>query len=367
MSWVGRLEGQPLSNVVLVIYDGVLTGSVVWPEGAYRIAFDGRRASSSSSTTTCSPRATASATSRRRGRRWTSARRPADTGALVDVLVVYTPAARAAAGGTAGMISLVNTAVAETNTGYANSGVVQRLRLAGTVELSYTEADAGTDLDRVTDTNDGYMDSVHALRDTYKADEVVLIGEGYARAANLRRSPGSWQGNNPGFAPNAFAVVDRTCATGYYSFGHELGHNMGLNHAREDYAGTPTGAYPYSFGYKWTGYRTVMAYAPGTRILYFSNPNVQYLGNPTGVSEAAGNSANNALSLNNTRVTVANWRRPRPPPSRSTCPTAASPGRPARRAASPGPRPTCPRARSSTSPTQTGPTAGTRRTGRPAG
>ena len=51
-----------------------------------------------------------------------------------------------------------------------------------------------------------------------------------------------------------------------------------------------------------------MAYAPGTRILYFSNPGVQYLGNPTGVSEAAGNSANNALSLNNTRVTVANWR-----------------------------------------------------------
>ena len=41
MSWVGRLEGQPLSNVVLVTYDGVLTGSVVWPEGAYRIAFDG--------------------------------------------------------------------------------------------------------------------------------------------------------------------------------------------------------------------------------------------------------------------------------------------------------------------------------------
>ena len=229
------------------------------------------------------------------------------TGSLVDVLVVYTPAARAAAGGTAGMTSLVNTAVTETNTGYANSGVVQRLRLAGTAELSYTEADAGTDLDRVTDTNDGYMDSVHALRDTYKADEVVLIGEGYAAGGTCGIA---WlmQGNNPGFAPNAFAVVDRTCATGYYSFGHELGHNMGLNHAREDYAGTPTGAYPYSFGYKWTGYRTVMAYAPGTRILYFSNPSVQYLGNPTGVSESAGNSANNALSLNNTRVTVANWR-----------------------------------------------------------
>ena len=71
-------------------------------------------------------------------------------------------------------------------------------------------------------------------------------------------------GNNPGFASSAFSVVERGCATGYYSFGHELGHNMGLNHAREDSVGT--GAYSYSYGYKWTGYRTVMAYAPGTRI-----------------------------------------------------------------------------------------------------
>jgi hypothetical protein len=114
-------------------------------------------------------------------------------------------------------------------------------------------------------------------------------------------------GNNPGFAPNAFAVVDRTCATGYYSFGHELGHNMGLHHNRDDAVGT--GAYSYSYGYRWPGYRTVMAYAPGTRILHFSNPNVLYLGNPTGVIETSPNAAaHNALSLNNTRVTVANWR-----------------------------------------------------------
>ena len=38
----------------------------------------------------------------------------------------------------------------------------------------------------MTGTSDGYMDTVHALRDTYKADEVVLIGEGYASGRNLR-------------------------------------------------------------------------------------------------------------------------------------------------------------------------------------
>jgi hypothetical protein len=113
-------------------------------------------------------------------------------------------------------------------------------------------------------------------------------------------------GNDPDFAPHAFSVVDRACATGYYSFGHELGHNMGLNHARVDPTGP--GAFDYSYGYKWTGYRTVMAYAPGIRVLHFSNPYVTYLGSPTGVGEASPGSAHNALSLNNTRVTVANWR-----------------------------------------------------------
>ena len=41
MTWVGRLEGQPLSDVVLTIYDGILTGSVTWPEASYRIAVEG--------------------------------------------------------------------------------------------------------------------------------------------------------------------------------------------------------------------------------------------------------------------------------------------------------------------------------------
>ena len=211
------------------------------------------------------------------------------------------------------MLSHINLGIAETNTGYANSGVVQRVRLANAAEVSYTEAGTTTsgmitDLNRVTNTSDGFLDSVHTLRNTYNADVVSLWETGYNNPSGACGIAWLMPGNLPSFASNAFSVVDISCATGYYSFGHEMGHNMGLNHARVDYATPPTGAYPYSFGYKWTGYRTVMAYAPGTRILHFSNPNVSYLGNATGVNEAAGNSANNALSLNNTRVTVANWR-----------------------------------------------------------
>jgi uncharacterized repeat protein (TIGR01451 family) len=93
---------------------------------------------------------------------------------------------------------------------------------------------------------------------------------------------------------------------------------MGLNHARTDPIGT--GAYFYSFGYKDPGnaFRTVMAYdcpVSCTRVLHFSNPNVLYASKPTGISctnpscsTPDTTSAYNALSLNNTRVTVANWR-----------------------------------------------------------
>ena len=52
-----------------------------------------------------------------------------DDGSLIEVLVVYTGAARGAAGGTTAMNTLINLAVSETNTGYGNSGVVQRIRL----------------------------------------------------------------------------------------------------------------------------------------------------------------------------------------------------------------------------------------------
>jgi len=48
-------------------------------------------------------------------------------------------------------------------------------------------------------------------------------------------------------------------------------------------------------------YRTVMAYAPGTRIPYFSNPDVTYQGVPTGVPIGQPNEAHNAMVITETR------------------------------------------------------------------
>ena len=225
-----------------------------------------------------------------------------DTGSQIDVMVVYTNAARASAGGTASMQTLIDLAIANANTAYANSGIPQRVRLVHTAEVTYTETDGNTDLFRLQNPTDGYLDNVATLRDTYGADVVSLLGNGYGCGLGFMMSTPS-----SGFAAYAYSVVDRTCAAGNLSLAHEMGHNMGLNHDPGHASGTP--AFTYAYGYQQPSglFRTVMAYpcSAGScpRLMYFSNPNVSFNSNPTGTS-----SQNNALALSNTANTVANFR-----------------------------------------------------------
>ena len=175
----------------------------------------------------------------------------ADDGSTIDVMVLYTAGARTAAGGSTQMQQLVQLGIAETNAGYGNSGVVQRVRLVYSGEVNYTEAaDFATDLDRLSNPADGFLDEVAGLRNTYGADLVSLW-----RAPNQQVCGLAWVLNRIDLAPSAlssygFSVVAEDCATGYYSFGHEMGHNMGADHAKDD--NVPHGPYPYGSGYKQT-------------------------------------------------------------------------------------------------------------------
>ncbi|MCC7124390.1 MAG: hypothetical protein IT178_06050 [Acidobacteria bacterium] len=233
---------------------------------------------------------------------------PLDDGSTFDVLVVYTAAARSAAGGSdAAIRARINLGISETNTGYANSGVIPRLRLVGSEFVSYSETgDLETDLENITGTADGFMDAVHARRNALGADLVKLVvGSTAGGACGVAWLMTTLSGN---FAPNAFSVTAYPCISPNYTFGHELGHNLGSNHAPDDVV-TTTPLYPYSFGYKHPGnlFRTVMAYDCAVncpRVLRFSNPGVTYNGLPTGTTAQH----NNALSINNARTTVANWR-----------------------------------------------------------
>ena len=58
----------------------------------------------------------------------------------IDIPVVYTPAARRFAGGTAEIETEIDLRIAETNQAYLDGGVNQRLVLVAREEVEYTEA-----------------------------------------------------------------------------------------------------------------------------------------------------------------------------------------------------------------------------------
>lgn len=230
-----------------------------------------------------------------------------DDGSVLDVLVVYTPSARNASGGTNGINSLINSAIASSNNSYNNSNISTQLNLVHVAEVDYSENGFSSDLGRLRGTGDGFMDEVHALRNQYNADFVAMIsaGSGSCGIGYLMTNLST------NFASSAFTVTRYSCAVGNLTFAHEIGHNMGCTHDRDNANG---GLYSYSFGHRWIAanngsqYRSVMSYSPGTRIPHFSNPDVDYRGTPTGIPEGQSSSANNAQSIMNVLTTVSRFR-----------------------------------------------------------
>jgi hypothetical protein len=111
-----------------------------------------------------------------------------DSGASIDIMVVWTKAAECGNAGLASgctvtsttenlMRGLIDLAIAETNTAYELSGILTVLRLVHAYrENDYVEkGNFALYLEDITYTNDGFMDSVHGKRALYGADAVHLI------------------------------------------------------------------------------------------------------------------------------------------------------------------------------------------------
>jgi hypothetical protein len=211
---------------------------------------------------------------------------------VIEVMVVYTSQAREGAGGTDAILAQIHLAMAEANLVMENSGIATRLRLVHAAEISYAETgDLDSDLARLRGTKDGYMDEVHAWREEHRADLVSLFLERSQRYAGLAYLSIS--------AESAFSVVQRRYATTSFIFTHELGHNFGCDHDRQNTTGL--GYASHSYGHRFTAdggtYRTVMSYHPGEVIPYFSNPEVLFLGKATGVPPGEFGAADNARTI----------------------------------------------------------------------
>ena len=249
--------------------------------------------------------------------------------------MLWTPAAKAAAGGEGRLLSAIDYYVTITNDALESSGTTLRIRSVGRQEVDYVEVpeESGTDLARLRDPMDGHMDEIHALRDTLGADLVSLIADntdvgGIAyRMDDLRI----------GFGAYAFSLVTQTNVL-YFAgsaFAHELGHNMGLAHDRFV---SPDDDILHSFGRGYVNaaaflpgaaedacWRTIMAYEDrcaeagfdqSVTVPYFSTPRLRYPdenGEPLGVpktsdSEDDDGPADAVLVLEQSRLVVANFR-----------------------------------------------------------
>jgi hypothetical protein len=181
------------------------------------------------------------------------------------------------------MQDLINLAIEETNVAFYNSGIPGRLRLVHSYrEFGYVESDLQGALNYI---GNGLNTDISALRVQHGADAVSII-------VSTQKEKGSCGLGALGYpmpSPDSmFSAVSRDCATGYYSFGHELAHNMGCNHDRGSLQACQS--VDTNFGYRDPSgtYRDIMSYdcTAGqcdnvvgndcNRRQYYSNPGLLY-------------------------------------------------------------------------------------------
>lgn len=232
---------------------------------------------------------------------------------IVDIMVVYTLGAKNYSGN---ILARIEADVAALNVNLADSGVDIQIRLVHTELVNYFESGTTNDLYNLSGVGDAVLDEVHALRDQYYADLVVMIqssaNAGYCGIAYQIQRPENPYNNRYGFS-----IVEAMCMGGAMTFQHEVGHNMGNAHdiVNSGYAGS----FEYSYGYQdnTNRFRTIMSYNCSggcSRIPYFSNVTELYGSFAMGVPDQI----DNARSMNNNAPWLAVFSEPPPPEPTAT-------------------------------------------------
>ena len=228
-----------------------------------------------------------------------------DDGSVIDLLVVYTAAAREQEGGSTAIESLIDLAKSETNAALSNSGATFAVNVVAKQEINFSE-DGFSFSGTLSSAKNGSIPDLHGLRNTHGADLVVVLVKGDNSLCGLGYLMSEV---SSAFEAYGYSVTATSCATGNYSFGHEIGHNMA---ARHDRANDDTDGLPFDFNHGYVdsanNFKTIMGTGSNTRIQHFSNPHVLFGGAVTGVPEGNVLAADNRKTFQKTALTVSNFR-----------------------------------------------------------
>ncbi|CAM9507519.1 unnamed protein product [Ectocarpus fasciculatus] len=225
---------------------------------------------------------------------------------VIDLMTLYTPEAASQRGITdTQLLTRIVEGMVTLNQAITNSEIANlEFRLVHVEELPYDQMDysesGSVDVLLPELVEFGTNIAVADLRNQYQADLVQMVGYfpitvcGYGYIFNGNDTVG-------------FSLVNSNCFDNF-SHTHEIGHNMGCRHNREN-AGADT---EYSHGWQYCTdtdtYRTIMATSPNgctgvPRVNYFSNPDVDFAGKPTGTT-----TADNARCIEDSMEAVAAFR-----------------------------------------------------------
>ena len=210
----GRVVGERVGFVTLVVHGGAVAGSIWTPDSAYELSHLGDGIHALRDVTNAPPFECGGVLPSEMAADTTAHQGGTDDGSVVDVLVVWTPEAHEyhIGGGEPQVLLQIDMMVAYANDALERSGAFVTFNLVGAEKVDYVEAEHHfIDLGRLADPDDGHMDHVHDLRDVLGADLVYLLF-GVHAAAN----------------GGAFSVGDDNGLT----LAHEFGHAFGIGHER---------------------------------------------------------------------------------------------------------------------------------------
>jgi len=225
----------------------------------------------------------------------------------IRVLVLFTPNANIAV---SDIYTTASLAISQMNETFSNSLIDSdaSVSLAGVVPFDFTENANSIQ----TDVN-SLIANVNAqnLRNTYQADLVVLLTDGNYGNNQIYGIVGAIGPSNE----NGYAIVEADMATGgRYTFTHEVGHLFGGRHEDNIVSGTDQYDHGYHFltgiwPFRTDRYTIMHTLSSGSRIMYYSNPDVEYKGEATGTTDFS----NVARRIRETAPTVEAFRDYIPP------------------------------------------------------